>query len=270
MRAVAIIQARIGSTRLPGKVLMPLCGQPMLWHVVTRVRAAPSICEVVVATTTEERDEPVRVFCAAAGIPCFSGSEHDVVDRYYQAAVHYQIDPVVRITADCPLVDPGLIERLLMMYATGKFDHVAVAAGAGAAFEEQRFPNGLDAECFSFAALERACREATTTSDREHVTPFIWRVPGRFRLGFLKPDADYSMFRWTVDTAEDFQVAERIYEALYDEHRVFDMQDVLRYLERHSDVAAVNQSGIGKEGYEAVWQDEFKRRTNPDRSEESL
>jgi spore coat polysaccharide biosynthesis protein SpsF len=268
MRPVAIIQARIGSTRLPGKILMPLRGHPMLWHVVQRVRATLSITEVVVATTTEERDEPVRAFCAAAGIACFSGSEQDVLDRFYQAAVRHQADPVVRITADCPLVDPGVIERVLTMYATGKFDHVGVATGAGAAFQEQgRFPDGLDAECFSFAALERAWREATAASDREHVTPFIWRQPGRFRLGVLRPHADYSTLRWTVDTAADFQVAEQIYAALYAEHRVFDMHDVLRYLQLHPELTAANQSSIGKEGYKELWQVESKGQTNPDKSE---
>ncbi len=269
MRPVAIIQARIGSTRLPGKILMPLRGHPMLWHVVTRVRATPSISEVVVATTTEERDEPVRTFCAGAGIACFSGSENDVLDRFYQAAVRHHADPIVRITADCPMVDPGVIEQVLAMYATGNFDHVGVATGAGAAFERQgRFPDGLDAECFSFAAVERAWREATAPSDREHVTPFIWREAGRFRLAGLRPDADYSTLRWTVDNAADFQFAEQIYDALYDEKRMFGMHDVLQYLAKHPDLTELNQSAIGKEGYKELWQVESLSPPNPEKPEE--
>lgn len=214
---------------------MLLEGHPLLWHVVTRVRAATSIDDVVVATTIEERDKPIREFCARAGISCFSGSEDDVLDRFYHAAVAYMADPVVRITADCPLVDPGTIDRVVAMYQSGKFDHVGVATGAGAAFEERRFPNGLDAECFSFDVLERAWRAATTSSDREHVTPFIWRQPDRFRLGVLRPERDYSNYRWSVDTAADFQLVQEIYAGIYSEGRVFNWHDALRYLASRPD-----------------------------------
>lgn len=257
MRPVAIVQARLGSTRLPGKVLMPLLGKPMLSHVIQRVRATPSIKEVVVATTDEPKDAPVREFCASAGIACFAGSEQDVLDRFYQAAVKYEADPVIRITADCPFADPGVIERVLDLYRTGKYDHVGVATGAGAAFEtEGRFPDGLDAECFSFAALARAWREAKPgTPDREHVTPFIWREPGRFRLGVLRPEKDYSALRWTVDNSDDFRVAERVYEALYDETKVFGMHDILAFLEANPGITQINQGAIGHEGYEALWRD---------------
>ena len=254
MRPVAIVQARLGSTRLPGKILMPLRGKPMLWHIVHRVRSTPSIAEVVVATTDEARDEPVVAFCQSAGIPCFAGSETDVLDRFYQTAKQHRADPVLRITGDCPLADPGVIERVLALFATGKFDHVGVATGAGALHETQgRFPDGLDAECFSFAALERAWKEATATSDREHVTPYIWREPGRFRVGTLRPDADYSQLRWTVDNADDFRFISRVYDALYSESRVFGMEDVLRFLAEHPDASNINQAAIGHEGYDAVW-----------------
>lgn len=268
MPAVAIVQARLGSTRLPGKTLMPLHGHPMLWHVVNRVRSTPSIREVVVATTTELRDEPIREFCATAGIDCFSGSENDVLDRFYQAAVRHNADPVVRVTADCPLMDPGVIEQVLQLYFTGRFDHVGVATGAGAVFETQgRFPDGLDAECFSLAALKRAWREATAKSDREHVTPYIWQEPGRFRLGTIRPSADYSTLRWTVDNAADFLFAELVYAALYDEKRLFGMQDVLQYLRHHPELTAVNNDAIGKEGYKELWSVESATEVYSDKSE---
>lgn len=235
---------------------MPLLGKPMLWHVVNRVRAVPSVSEVVVATTDLAKDEPVRAFCASDGIACFAGSENDVLDRFYQAAVKYQADPIIRITADCPFADPDVIERVIAMYRTGEYDHVGVVTGAGAAFETQgRFPDGLDAECFGFAVLERAWREATASADREHVTPFIWREPGRFRVGGVRPEQDYSALRWTVDTPEDLRVAERVYAALYDEKRVFGMQDVLMYLETHPEVTAINQDAIGREGYKELWRE---------------
>lgn len=244
----------MGSSRLPGKVLMPLLGKPMLWHIVHRVRATPSISDVVVATSVESKDEPLRAYCESAGIPFFAGSETDVLDRFYNAAVQFKADPVIRITADCPFADPEIIERVITMYRTGNYDHVGVVTGAGAAFETRgRFPDGLDAECFGFATLERAWREATAKEDREHVTPYIWRVPGRFRLGGIRPEKDYSTLRWTVDTAEDMRVAERMYSALYSETEIFGIHDMLYYLTRHPEVTVINQSAISYEGYGALW-----------------
>jgi spore coat polysaccharide biosynthesis protein SpsF len=232
----------------------------MLWHIVTRLQTVRGLRAVVVATTTELRDDSIRALCADAGFPCFSGSEPDVLDRFYQAALSHDADPVVRVTADCPLVDPGVVSRVLETYGSGQFDHVGVATGAGAAFDEGgRFPDGLDAECLSFAALARAWREATAPTDREHVTPFLWRVPGRFRLGVVRPDADYSMLRWTVDTAADFDVVKRIYAALYEEGRVFGMADVLAHLERHPELTSLNQSAIGQEGYHELWRADGRR-----------
>jgi spore coat polysaccharide biosynthesis protein SpsF len=253
-RPCAIIQARMGSTRLPGKVLKPILGRPMLWYVVQRVRWAPGVTEVVVATSDQPNDEPVRSFCEENGIAVFAGSESDVLDRFYQAAVQYAGDPLIRVTGDCPFVDPQLIGRVLELFATGEYDHVGVATGAGTIFlEGGRFPDGLDAECFRFTALERAWREATELSDREHVTPYIWRVPGRFRLGLLKAEEDYSQLRWTVDNEADFALVAQAYEALYREDRPFLMADILRYLAEHPELAATNQAFIGQEGYLEVW-----------------
>jgi spore coat polysaccharide biosynthesis protein SpsF len=251
----AIIQARMGSTRLPGKVLRPLAGRPMLARIVERVRACPAIAAVVVATSDREGDEPIRRLCAAERFDCFAGSELDVLDRFYQAAAARQGDPLVRITADCPLVDPGLLTRLLALFAGGEYDHVGVATGAGALFLGQgRYPDGLDTECFSFAALERAWREADSPQDREHVTPYLWRHPDRFRCGHLLSPVDYSRLRWTVDTEADFDLIARIYDALGRDDRAFGMEDVLRYLAAHPELAATNEAFIGKEGYLDVWQ----------------
>jgi spore coat polysaccharide biosynthesis protein SpsF len=263
MRPVAIIQARMGSTRLPGKILKPLVGHPMLWHIVKRVASVKAIAEVVIATSVESRDDAIREFCAENEIACFSGSEQDVLDRFYQAATAHRGDPVLRITADCPLADPGVIARVIEMYATGAYDHVAVATGAGALYEKAgRFPDGLDAECFSMAALTRAWTEATAAADREHVTPYIWRVAGRFRLGMVRPDADYSALRWTVDNEHDLELIRHIYEGLYREGQAFDMHDVLRFLEEHPELTAVNQASIGKEGYRELWQTDSAREPN--------
>jgi len=254
MRPTIIIQARMGSTRLPGKVLRPILGQPMLWHIVQRVRLTPGVEQVVVATSDSESDEPIRCLCQERGIALFAGSEHDVLDRFYRAALHYGADPVLRVTGDCPFADPQVIGQVLELYYTGNFDLVGVAAGAGAIFlEGGRFPDGLDAECFGFEVLERVWREATDPSDREHVTPYIWRVPGRFRVGHLKAERDFSELRWTVDNEADFALVTQVYRALYRPERPFLMADILAYLADHAELAALNQAFVGREGYLDVW-----------------
>jgi len=254
MRPVAIIQARMGSSRMPGKVLRPICGRPMLWHIVQRLRFMTVILETVVATSDRPGDEPIRCFCREQGIPFFAGSEEDVLDRFYQAARTFEGDPLIRVTGDCPFVDPDLVGRLLEYYETGKYDHAGIATGAGAVFlNSGRFPDGLDAECFSFALLERAWREATDKGDREHVTPYIWRNKELFHCGQLTSALDFSHLRWTVDNEEDFLLVSEIYQALYREDAPFLMTDVLAYLERHPELTASNRHFIGKEGYKDLW-----------------
>lgn len=243
MRAVAIVQARMGSTRLPGKVLRPLAGGPVLWHVVERARQAPGLAEVVVATSSEPGDEAVQAFCRERDISVFAGSETDVLDRYYRAATAFGADPVVRITADCPLVDPDVIDRVLGLYRTGRYDYVASAAGAPARLcDGGRYPDGLSVEVCSYAALARAWREADERSDREHVTPYLSRVPGRFRVGIVRSAADLSHLRLTVDYEEDLELVSRLYEALYsDERPFFGLAEVVAHLEAHPELADVNR-----------------------------
>ena len=244
----------MGSTRLPGKVLRPIVGHPMLWHVVERARQTPGLAEVVVATSDQSSDEPIHRFCREEEIPCFAGSEEDVLDRFYQTAREFAADPVMRITGDCPFVDPVVIGRVLELYQSGQYDHVGVATGAGAVFMDGgRFPDGLDTECTRFAALERAWHEATEPSDREHVTPYLWRVAGRFRLGSLKAQKDYSSLRWTVDNEADFELICKVYEALYHEERPFLMEDILRFFASNPDLAEANRDFIGQEGYAELW-----------------
>ncbi len=258
MQAVAIIQARIDSTRLPGKVLHPLGEQPMLWHVVRRVRAAPGVDQVVVATSEEDRDDPIRDLCRAHDIPCFAGSKTDVLDRFYHCANAYRADPILRITADCPLIDPHLIGRVLECYRAGGYDHFGLATGAGAStMDDRRFPDGLDVECFSLETLAVAWKSAESELEREHVTPFIWKNPHRFELGVLMADRDYSQLRWTVDNREDLEVVEKIYGALWkEESPPFSMGDVLGFLEDHPEVSDHNRHFIGLEGHEEICADD--------------
>ncbi|HUI39787.1 MAG TPA: glycosyltransferase family protein [Methanothrix sp.] len=254
MNPVALIQARMGSTRLPGKVLMPILGKPMLWHIVKRVSYVKGLKGTVVATSDAPEDEAIRRFCIDEGIQVFAGSRDDVLDRIYRAASLYRADPILRITGDCPLVDPKLVGSLLKLYESGSFDHMGIATGAGAVFMKGgRFPDGLDAECFSFPALERAWMEATDPRDREHVTSYIWRQPKIFRLGVLESDEDFSRMRWTVDNVEDLKLISKIYEVLYTDERPFLMRDVLKYFSEHPELAELNREFIGKEGYEELW-----------------
>lgn len=255
MNAIAIIQARMGSTRLPGKVLLEILGTPMLGHIVERVSLAPGVAGVVVATSDQPADAPIRAFCRERSIVFFAGSEQDVLDRFYRAAADNSADPVIRITGDCPFADPGVIGRLLALYGSGGYDHVGVATGAGAIFlEGGRFPDGLDAECFSFAALKRAWREATLPADREHVTPYIWRNKDLFRCGNLLADGDFSSMRWTVDNSADFEFATGVYAGLYRPGKPFCMTEVLDYVLAHPELAELNRSFIGQEGYRKLWQ----------------
>jgi spore coat polysaccharide biosynthesis protein SpsF len=253
MKTVAIIQARMGSNRLPGKVLKSILGRPMLWHIVERVRAAPSIAEVVVAVPDNPANEVLRQFCADNQISLFAGSETDVLDRYYRAAQQFKADPVLRITADCPLADPKLIERLIRTYGRCRYDHIGVASGAGAQLRpEGRFPDGLDAECFGFSALDRAWNEATDPRDREHVTRYIWNNKDMFHCGELTADHVYPKLRLTVDHPEDFELVTKIYESLYSEAKPFELADVMKFLENNPGLVDLNRKWTEVEDYRAV------------------
>jgi spore coat polysaccharide biosynthesis protein SpsF (cytidylyltransferase family) len=226
----------------------------MLWHIVDRLRRAPGVARVIVATTSAEGDAPLRAFCAEQDIECFPGNELDVLDRYYRAALHYNADPILRITADCPFVDPELVGRVLATYHGGGYDYVAAATG-GAAFRSDgnKFPDGLDVECFSLAALRRAHEETKVRSDREHVTPYLYRTPGRFRVGLVYSEEDHASLRWTVDHAGDLELVRRVYGALYHPGQPFGMKDILTYVALHPELKRLNEAFVGHEGYEKVW-----------------
>jgi len=260
LQPIAIVQARMGSSRLPGKVLKPILGRPMLRHIVQRLRFASDLTDVVIATSEQPENDAIRRFCSEEKISIFSGSENDVLDRFYQAAAQYQGDPLIRITGDCPFVDPKIISDLLRLYRSVDADHVGVATGAGAIYlDGGRFPDGLDAECIRFSALEKAWMEATEQADREHVTPYIWKNKNIFRCEVLKSPNDYSQLRWTVDNGEDFQFVTKVYEALYDEKKPFFMDDILKYLADHPEIIELNKKFIGREGYESLWKKDKKR-----------
>ncbi len=256
-KIIAIVQARMGSSRLPGKILMPIQEKPMLRHIVERLNSVNAINEVVIATSDLSQDDPVDEMASEHKISCFRGSEIDVLKRIHDAAELYQANHVIRFTGDCPLVDPTIVSKIIHLYFDGSFDFCGVACGAGVANQKnvRRFPDGLDAEIFSMQVLKEAHQEATSELHREHVTPFIWQNKGRYSLGTLYPEnEDYSHHRWTVDNEEDFEFIKWIYDRLYPKKTFFNLQDILALLSDYPDKQQKNKHLIGQEGYEEFWE----------------
>lgn len=242
MKIVAIIQARMGSTRLPGKVMKEIAGRPMLRHIIDRVKRAELISGIVVATTTAKIDQPIVKLADDSRSGSYAGSEADVLDRYYQAAREFAVDVIVRITADCPLVDPRVLDMVIRRYLEGGCDYVTNTL-------KLTYPDGLDVEVFSCAALERAWKEARLASEREHVTPYIRNNPEKFRLANVERTEDLSHIRWSVDENQDLEFVRQVYEHLYQEGHVFYMEDVLKLLEKYPALKQINQGIVINEGY---------------------
>jgi spore coat polysaccharide biosynthesis protein SpsF len=246
-KVVAIIQARMSSSRLPGKVLLDIEGKPMLQWVVERVKQAKKIDDVVVATTDNPADEPIEDFCKAHGVAVYRGNQFDVLDRYYQAARQDEADVIVRITADCPLIDPGEIDILLDEFKTRKVDF---AANRLPPPWHRTFPIGLDVEIASFSALERAWKEAVEKHDREHVMPYLYEVEGRFGIYYHNTKPDHGEIRWTVDTQQDIDAVRMIYRSLPDKEH-FSWHDVLHLVQEHPDLSALN-AGVRHKSFNEV------------------
>jgi spore coat polysaccharide biosynthesis protein SpsF len=235
MRVVAIIQARVGSTRLPGKVFADLAGEPMLARVVNRSRRAQTFDEVVIATTSQPGDDAIVEMCVARGWPYFRGSEDDVLDRYYQAAMMYHAEAVARITSDCPVIDPEILDRVVQVFLDSQPEIDYVSNG----YPRATFPRGLDTEVMRLSVLEQAWREDRNPAWREHVTPYILRNPKLFRLYGIAHEFDLSNMRWTVDTPEDLAFVRRIYDTF--NHDRFSWRDVVSVLKEQPEWLELNR-----------------------------
>lgn len=250
-RVVAIIQGRMSSTRLPGKILAEIAGRPMLQHVYERACRAKSLSHVLFATSTDPSDNPAAEFCARHAIPFVRGSLHDVLDRYYQAARMADADVIVRITADCPLIDPQLIDDAVTALQTGGYDFVCNRLPPP---WHRTYPIGLDVEVCTFAALERAWKEADQPYQREHVMPYLYEgsllaahspsleaglSPRGFRVALLHAPADYGHYRWTVDTAEDLEFVRRVFSS-FPGRNDFSWQEVLEMVQAHPEWMMIN------------------------------
>jgi spore coat polysaccharide biosynthesis protein SpsF len=232
----AIVAGRMGSSRLPGKTLAPLAGQPSLGHIVDRLRRIPALDGVAIATTEHDRDEPIRALAAAKGVPCFSGSEDDVLGRTLAAARWVGARTIVQVTGDCPLVEPRVVERVLHAYAEQRPDYASNVLG------EETFPVGLDVEVFATDLLAQVDRRAIEPYHREHVTVFVYEHPEEFRLlGLRAEGADVRPdLRLCIDTAADLDVVSAIYEALFPHDPEVRLEDVIAFLDAHPQIARHN------------------------------
>ncbi len=239
---LAVLQARMSSSRFPGKILVPLLGRPMLHRQIERVLRAGKITEVVVATSTDVTDDAVESLCRRIGIRCFRGSLEDVLDRFYCVAKAVRPQHIVRLTGDCPLADPDVIDTVIGVHLDGRFDYTSNV-------NPPTFPDGLDVEVLRFESLETAWKEATLPSEREHVTSFIRNHPERFSTFNVASGRDLSQLRWTVDEPDDLQFVERVYSSLLPQESFFSMNHVLRLLEVHPEIQEINASHRRNEGY---------------------
>ena len=242
MYTVAIIQARISSTRLPGKVLKKIEGKTVLEHVATRVKVAKNLDDVIVATTMRKEDLKIVKLCSNLGISVFCGSEDDVLDRYYQTARLFKANHIIRITADCPLIDPMVIAKVIELYFKKNADYATNGM-------PETFPDGLDTEVFSFKTLKRAWENAKLSSEREHVTPYIRKNPNIFKIVNLKCNVDLKDKRWTIDEPEDLKFIKIIYKNLYLRDSLFGMNKILDFLKKHPEIEEINRNIIRNEGY---------------------
>lgn len=236
----AIIQARMTSSRLPGKVMLEIRGKPVLSYLIERVRAIPRIEQVVIATTGNATDDVLEDFSRKECVLCYRGSENDVLSRYYEAARRFGATHVVRITSDCPLIDPQICGKAIELYFREMLDYVCLSPA---------FAEGLDFEIFSLEALTIAHKNATLMYEREHVTRYFHNHPESFRLGKLENACDDGRYRITIDEPEDFDVVKALVEALYQEDaKPFPFAAMKKYLDDHPDIFQKNAHILRNEG----------------------
>lgn len=244
-RIVTVVQARVSSTRLPGKIFLPLSGKPLLVRMVERVQAARLAGDVVVATTTDAADDATEKLCIEHGLPCFRGHPADLLDRHYQCAAARNADVVLKVPSDCPLIDPAVIDRVIGVYLDSQVDFVSN-------LHPPTYPDGQDVEVMRFGALERAWREAARDFEREHTTPYIWENADRFSMRNVEWERgrDLSMsHRITIDYPEDYELIRRIFDALLPDDPWFGIDAIVNLLDQRPDLHAINARYAGVNWY---------------------
>lgn len=235
MKIGAIIQARMGSTRLSGKVMKSVEGKTVLEHVIERVKQSNLIDVIVIATTTLDRDDVIEAEALRCGVEIFRGSEEDVLSRYYYAAKKNNLDVVVRITSDCPLIDSKVLAEIINFYKINDYD---IVSNVGPDISNRTYPRGLDTEVFSFEELENAFNNAFEKYQREHVTPFIYKMSNN--AYYYKNSIDYSKYRWTLDTEEDFELITEVYKHLYNGTHNFYLEETVQLFEQRPELYNIN------------------------------
>lgn len=240
MKIIGVIQARMNSSRLPGKVMLVIEGKPILWHIYNRLKKCNSLDSVVISTGESYKNQKIIDFAKTNGISLFSGSENDLVDRLYKTAIYFQSSAIVRITADCPLVDPQIVDELVNEYIKNneKYDIVTNC-------KERTFPHGLDVEIYSTNILEKLLTEITNPELREWFSLYAQKNPQKFRILNKENNADLSNLRWTLDYPEDYEFIKQVYVALYKEDSVFLMNDVLDLLKKQPKLLEINSKYTG-------------------------
>lgn len=234
MKVLAIVQARMGSSRLPGKVLKQVNGKSLLLHQVDRLKKCQKIHQIVIATTIKPEDDQIVKLCENNDIDFFRGSEDDVLERYYETRKNFGGEVIVRLTSDCPLIDPNVVDGTIQFFLDNTFDYVSNTI-------ERTFPRGLDTEVFSKEVLEVAFNNATLVRDREHVTAYVYSHPEKFNVGMYKDECDYSFYRWTVDTEEDFQLIKKIFEAYKGEEEKLNYSAIITLMENNPEWKKINE-----------------------------
>lgn len=236
---LCIVQARVSSSRLPGKVLKQILGKPMIVHELERLQRSNCIDKIVLATSQDESDDTLTEAVAASGIEVYRGSLKDVLDRYYQCAKKYQPQHVVRITGDCPVIDWRVVDAAIGKHLKEGNDYTSLS---------EEYPDGLDTEVVRFFSLEQAWKKANLLSEREHVTLYIKNHADLFQCGQMACPQDLNRMRWTVDEPQDFEFIRQVYEVLYPTVADFSMEDILKLLEQQPEMLVINQGIQRNEG----------------------
>lgn len=241
-KATIMIQARVGSRRFPKKVLVKIEKKPLISHVINRVKLGKGIDQIILITTKRKDDKILLKIANENGILSFAGNSNDVLDRHYQCAKLYNADPIIRITGDCPLIDPNLITKFLRYFRTKKYDYTNNNIPPS-------YPNGLDVEIFSFKALEKAALNAKMQSEREHVSPYIRNNPKKFKIYSFKNKIDLSKHRWTVDEKKDLKFVRKVF-SLMRPKLIFYTEDILKIISKNPQILKINSGINPNEGYQ--------------------
>lgn len=235
MNVTAIIQARTGSSRLPNKIFYKLIDKPLLYHVVQRLKPSKELTDIIVATTISKNDDQIELWCYKNNIKCYRGSEDNVLERYFKAAIFFGVDIVVRITADDPFKDYEIIDNAVRILKEQNFDFVSNNNPVS-------FPEGLDVEVFTREVLNISYKNASSSFEKEHVTQYVYKNKAQFKVFNIFNDENLSHHRWTIDTLEDYKFVKKIYQKLYKENKIFNPQDIYNLLKQNPELSKINSS----------------------------